>query len=99
MTRSRLLRELSSTEYTYWMAYFQANPWSWELEGLHTAQILQQQYNMNRAKGSSPAKLDDYILKFREPQAKEIGTDELMAKLSVLHMTYDADAQAKQQTR
>lgn len=87
MTRSRLLKEIGSAEYTDWVVYFSSKPWSWDNLGWQIAHLLSGIANFFSGKATKTVSPKDVLLKFDFAGASDdvpITRDGLVSKLAFL---------------
>ena len=75
MTRAELLNRISSHELTEWMVYGQIEPFGQETQYFGPAITSSILANVNRKKGTKPAKVDDFMPKFE--QVKQTAGEQL----------------------
>ena len=56
------VRALSGEDYRHLVALYNVDPWGAERDNMHTAMILAQGANMNRARGTPPIDISRFIL-------------------------------------
>lgn len=61
-----MLRRMSWQEYRDWQAYFSTEPFTWERQDWHAAQVVSAIYNSvrDRKKQARPYRVKDFLLKF-----------------------------------
>jgi hypothetical protein len=70
-TVEELQERMSSAEFTYWLAFYEKEPWGFEMENFHAGVIASTVVNMApRKKGASPLKPSDFypVIEKRKPQ-------------------------------
>jgi hypothetical protein len=80
-TVGELDETLSSTELTYWMAFYSIHPFGSERDNIHAALIASTIANANRGKNQPAFTADDFMLKTQEQKRKE-NTKSVLAFLS-----------------
>lgn len=81
MTVGELGTKLSSTELTYWIEYYRLEPFGQLRDNLHAGMIASTIFNVNRGKGTSAVKPDDFLIK-NKSQKQE---DSVSAFVGFLH--------------
>lgn len=78
---SEIQRDMSSREFSEWIAYYNLEPFGSNVEDLRHAQLMALLANANRdaKKRKKPYKIDDFLLgEFEEPETRE---DDLRDKI------------------
>ncbi len=57
----KMMREMSSREFSYWMAYDRIDAFGEQRAELRAGEICAMIFNANRGKGVKPAKAKDYM--------------------------------------
>lgn len=69
--RGEMLRRMDSAELTEWMAFYQVEPFGWDAHAVGHAITAATVANANRGKGKKPARVEDFIPKWKKPQTVE----------------------------
>lgn len=77
-------QSLSSTELSYWMAFYSLHPFGSERDNIHAALIASTIANVNRGKSQHPFTAQDFMLKNEHQQEKEKASEliSFMTRLS-----------------
>ncbi len=84
MSVAEAQRQIDSQEFTSWLAYDRVSPFGDERADLRSAIITATLANANRAKGSKPFTVEDFMPNF-EPAATKGQSPEAMLSLLVTH--------------
>ena len=75
-----MLKEMTSSELSDWMAFYRIEPFGCHAEDRRSAQIVNMLYDINKKKGASSLKLEEILINFVHA-IKEESTKSLAAKL------------------
>jgi hypothetical protein len=71
MPVSRLVREMTAAEETYWLAFYNLSPWGEERDDIRTAGILQMIHNVH----SKVSKKLEHFMLFKDPWRRHEGVE------------------------
>ena len=71
MTVRQLLNSIDSHELAEWMAFFRLNPFGERRADIRAALISSVIANVNRGKDQPPFKVEDFIIKYDQPELDE----------------------------
>jgi tRNA uridine 5-carbamoylmethylation protein Kti12 len=72
-----MLRRLTARQFINWEIYDAIEPFGQLREDYRTAQIVSLLYNVNRGKHDKAKSVEDFLLKFEEPQPKQTWQEQL----------------------
>lgn len=90
-----MLNEMPSSELTYWMAYFDEQPFDWVSDNYYSATLKHLIYSMFKGKDSPQRDVSDFLIRVEEK--KQETTEELVGKFNVLRSIFDRKKQKRKE--